>query len=240
MKYLFTSIIIGIVSHLSFAQGCNQAIMFTQGAVYELESYTGKDKKQSKIEYTVKQVSNEAGKSVASLHSKIYDAKDKLAHETDLKAICDGDKFYIDMSEAFKAMQQEGPGSAYEMKMDNSMVEIPHQLTVGQSLPDMVSKISMYDKQSKTEMMQMVITGRKRKVVAKETLTTPAGTFDCYKINYETLIENTMLMMNMKMPSFVLQENLYFNQEAGMVKVENLNKDGDKVKSYTILTKFKK
>ncbi|TAH25499.1 MAG: hypothetical protein EAZ07_06865 [Cytophagales bacterium] len=224
------------------AQQCEQMIFFQKGANYEMESYNGKDKKQSKIAYTVKDISSDKQGTTAKVHTAIYDNKDKLTNETELKMICSGDKIMLDMSEMFKSIQSKSAGGAdnFEIDIQGSMIEIPKNMTIGQSLPDMVTTMILKDKSSKNEMMKMTITTSQRIVEAKEKLTTPAGTFDTYKISYQTFVESAMMMMDMKLPSHTLKGILYFSDYVGMVKTVELDKKGEEVKSYTLLTKYSK
>jgi arginine deiminase len=69
-----------------------------------------------------------------------------------------------------------------------------------------------------------------RKVVGKETITTSAGTFDCYKITYNTKSKIVMANMNMKNVQYIAEE-------VGAVKTE-VYKDNGKLVSYSLLTKY--
>ncbi|MBE2206244.1 MAG: hypothetical protein IAE84_01600, partial [Saprospiraceae bacterium] len=57
-----------------------------------------------------------------------------------------------------------------------------------------------------------------RKVVAKETITVPAGTFDCYKITY-TFTTKTILSKAFSVTS-------WHNEKAGVVRSETYDKKG--------------
>lgn len=79
--------------------------------------------------------------------------------------------------------------------------------------------------------MNMTMEMVDRKVEGKESLTTSAGTFDCYVISYTT---------EMKMGLNTMFKNKEWIAEGvGMVKSENYNKNG-KLMGYSELTKIMK
>ncbi len=80
--------------------------------------------------------------------------------------------------------------------------------------------------------MNMNVIIENRKVEAKETITTPAGTFECYKISSE--ISSKVAFVNQKFKSVD-----WFAKGVGMVRTETYDKKG-KLESYALLTKFEK
>ena len=79
--------------------------------------------------------------------------------------------------------------------------------------------------------MNMNISISNRKVEAAENLTTPAGTFECYKISCDVAIK---MMINVKTKSIE-----WYAKGVGMVKSESYNTDG-KLMGSNVLTSFKK
>lgn len=243
MKNLFLKIITNsfalFITTMVQAQTCESFIMFKKGATYEIETFNAKDKLQNKMAYEVKEVTSTSSGISSTVHTTAYDGKDKLQNELDMKMICNGEKLSIDMTEMFKSMQQKNGGADnMEIIIDGAMIDIPNNMTVGQSLADIATTMKMIDKNSNTEMMHLNMTTSKRKVEGKENITTPAGTFDCFKISYETLVEPKMAMMNMKLPSYLFKGILYFTKDIGMVKTLEFDKDGKDIKSYSMVTKY--
>jgi hypothetical protein len=77
----------------------------------------------------------------------------------------------------------------------------------------------------------MVVNISNRKVLGNETVTVPAGTFNCYKITYDV---ETKLMF--KINTNVVE---YINKGVGNVKTETYDKKG-KMLSATVLSEVKK
>ena len=75
-----------------------------------------------------------------------------------------------------------------------------------------------------------------RKVEAKESITTAAGTFEAFKISYNTKVESTIMGMTR---SFESSSNEWIAEGVGMVKVQSFDKKGKK-QGTTELTSFKK
>ncbi|MGB5228456.1 MAG: hypothetical protein WBN55_09335, partial [Eudoraea sp.] len=112
-----------------------------------------------------------------------------------------------------------------EMEVSGTDIELPNDLEVGQELPDanIIMKISMSG-MNMNSTMDMI----NRKVEKQESVTTPAGTFDCYVIYSEN--QSKMMMVNQNFPS-----RLWLAEDVGMVKQESFNKNG-KLMSSTVLT----
>jgi hypothetical protein len=69
-----------------------------------------------------------------------------------------------------------------------------------------------------------------RKVEALESITTPAGTFECYKLTYDMEIKS-MIKMTVKATQWVARN-------VGAVKTESFDKNG-KLVGYSLLTAFR-
>jgi hypothetical protein len=112
-----------------------------------------------------------------------------------------------------------------EMKMDN--LEFPSNLKEGQTLKD--ASFEMTAKNSPMPMkFNFNITDRK--VEGKESVTTPAGTFDCFKISEKT--HSKMMISNMEFTTVQ-----YIAEKYGAVKTETYRSNG-KLMGYSLLTKF--
>jgi hypothetical protein len=71
-------------------------------------------------------------------------------------------------------------------------------------------------------------------VVGKESITTPAGTYDCYKITSDIATQTQMgIKMNINVSSIE-----WITSKLGVVKSESYNKN-DKLMGYTILSSWK-
>jgi hypothetical protein len=115
---------------------------------------------------------------------------------------------------------------------------MPSNLSSGQSLPDGKMIVILTNKSTGDKFATTTISIIKRKVEGKESITTTAGTFECWKISSVVQME-TVLTMGMKMPVMEINRNEYFNKEVGIVKSERLSKTGQ-TESYSVLAKYSK
>jgi hypothetical protein len=158
----------------SAAGDCGTSLLFRKGTAIYTNTYDGQGKLTSKNISTVTKVYDEGNMSVAEVQMKSVDEKDAGKAPMNAKYKCDGKQLYVDLSGLM-------PGSGDQSsKLQTSGMLFPFKLSAGETLPDANHSISM-ERGGKT----MTITShiKERKVEAKESLTTPAGTFDCYKIS---------------------------------------------------------
>jgi hypothetical protein len=226
MKNLFLFLIsILIISEVN-AQCNNPFYQLKEGTIIQMKSFDAKDKLQSRSDTKVVQFDGSASGYIATIAYQIFDKKDKVISEGEYKLVCENGVIKIDMSSfmpaetmtAFKDMQ-------VEVTMDQ--LNYPASMSVGQTLNDASMKIST---QNSPIPMNMVFDITNRKVDGKESITTPAGTFDCFKISYNT--HSKMMMANM---NFTNVE--YLSEKCGAVKTETYKSNG-KLTSYTLLTKY--
>ena len=148
----------------------------------------------------------------------------------DLSFKCEDGTMYIDMRN-FISQEQLEAFKSYEMTVEAENLEMPGKLSVGQSLKDGSVNVTAAGAPLPTS-LNMKIT--ERKVVAKETITTPAGTFECYKITSNIATTTQMgIKMNLNFSSID-----WIALKVGSVKSESYNKSG-KLMGYTILTSWK-
>ncbi|HAH58211.1 MAG TPA: hypothetical protein DCL86_08700, partial [Bacteroidales bacterium] len=110
--------------------------------------------------------------------------------------------------------------------VDASDLAFPSRMEVGQTLPD--GSVSM-KVSGGMAMLNMTVNIINRKVEAFESITVPAGTFDCYKITYDTDVKSIV-----KVTTTTAE---WIAKNVGMVRSETYDKKG-KLTGYTVLSKF--
>jgi hypothetical protein len=164
----------------------------------------------------------------AQISSEHFDAKGKSLGSMNLTARCEGGVYYIDMKN-YMNQQSSDPYKDMEMTMEGGNLEMPWNLKAGDALKNGDLKMSFSN--AGMTMMTMTISISNRKVDAVENVTTPAGTFECYKISYDIA---TKMMINIKMKGAE-----WYAKNVGLVKSESYNTDG-KLMGSTVLTELKK
>ena len=233
MYKILTSIclIVGL-SLTTTAQDCNFFPMI-EGATFEITTYSASGKAEAVTSTKVTEVKNISGGVSAVVSSEITggEVKEKVGLSYEVK--CVNGELQINMGDMFNTESMQdmmgGQGMDVDMKVESDNLIFPSRMDIGKTLPDATMKMQM-----KAMGMEMDITTiiSERKVEKKETLTTPAGTFDCYKMTYLTSTDG---MMGMKMN---FRSTAWYNEKVGMVRTEDYDQAG-KINSYTELTAFK-
>ena len=216
--------------------GCGNAILFHEGMVIESKTYNAAGAPIHQSIATVTKVFDEGGMTVAQMESKSSNADGSDEKATTTTYRCDGQNLQMDLSSLL--------GDNKNMKIEGSGFSFPLNIAEGQTLPDVNYSISM-DRNGKTVKISSFM--KDRKVVGKETVTIPGGTFECYKIasvveastEIEGMDEATkkiMDAMKTKMPKTSMV--LWYAPEATVMKFEMYQ--GDKLVSHTDVTAIKK
>jgi len=204
------------------------------GSTFFLTSYDKKDKVTGRQENVVTDVDKSGEGLTATISTKLFDKKDKLITEGEFSVICEGSSVKIDMDQMLSSMEQLKSLEGMDTEIETDYIMLPADLEVGQDLPDSKATIKMKMGSGNANMMSNEVIIKDRKVEAEEEITTPAGTFTCYKITYNTDINTKVMGMNR---TDVFSGAEWFARNVGMVKSESYNKKGE-LQSYMLLTKL--
>lgn len=208
------------VNSLACAQ-CNPFFTYKEGDKWEITNYNGKGKVEGRQVSEVKSLSESAGGWEAAVNFTLFDKKDKVVYDKEVGMKCDGGTVFMDMSQFLPDEQLEA-FKDMNMRVDMDHIEIPSNLKPGMTLDDGSVTISG------DIPLRITVNITNRKVEGKESLTTPAGTFECYKITYDV---GTKTVVNVQGKG-----TDWIAEEVGVVKTESYNKSG-KLIGYSQLTK---
>jgi hypothetical protein len=215
---------------ISNSSDCNGYYPVEKGTTMELTSYNKKGKEEAVVEHTIiasKQIDNGV-----EIKSKMVfsDKKGNPENEMTYESKCQNGKYYLNLENLFSQLITPYESQGMEIIIEDGFAIIPNNLSVGDKLEDASLTIKM-----NAGIMNMVMTVNvtDRVILAKESLTTTAGTFDCL-----ILSQTTTTTMG-KLVSATSSSKSWISKGVGSVKYENYNKSG-KLDSYTLLTKFRK
>lgn len=222
---------IGIIcSTLVVSAQCNEYYQFSNGNEWEFEMYNGKGKLNGKNHQKVTSFEKTGAGFSATINSTFYSDKGKETMTGDLSFKCEAGILHIDMRNFISDEQLKALGSN-ELQVEGENLQIPPSLSVGQSLKDGSITVTAV---GSALPMSIHVNITDRKVVGKETITTPAGTFECFKITANISTETQMgIKMNMNMSSID-----WITSKMGTVKNESYNKNG-KLMGYSVLSSWK-
>ncbi|WP_428657385.1 hypothetical protein [Runella sp.] len=230
-KYALISLLLitVVISTRIQAQKC-LGISVKSGMGYEMATYNGKDKLTGKILYNIKEVNTENGATVMSIEMQSFDAKDKLQTTNAYKCSCKGNELMVDMT-SMLAGQENPLFKDAQMTFSSTDLIYSDSYTVGAALKDasLKGQGTMGGGMNLTYEMLM----SNRKVAGQETITTPAGTFNAFKITSDMKVSTKTIM------------NISFDFQAVSFRAPNVLWDvrsetyrKDKLMAYSILTKI--
>lgn len=235
MKSFILTLIFVIAAMGMHAQDCKGFYYFTDNSETVMTVYDKKSKESGKLTYKVSNVTKTGNTTSANFTSEMVDEKGKILTKGAGKFKCVAG---IVMVDAKISMPQENMAAYKDMdvKAEETFIEYPTNLSAGQSLKDVNFMMDVYNKGSAFSTVNFSETNRK--VVGKETVTSPAGTWECWKITYDAQFKATMAAVKIGIP-FNLRATEWFAPGFGIVKTESFSKNG-KLLGSTLITSVKK
>jgi hypothetical protein len=228
-KTIFICIIALSALNTGAAQGfCDQLSMLKEGYEAEYTSYDAKNKIVGKQRIQVIEVKRDGAAVLSKVKSVFYDKKEKETNTFEMEYRCEGDIFYIDLSNQLDPQMLASLGSSMEVEIKGVPSAYPSSLKVGDKLPD--ADMELEARSGTMRILSMRIKNTNQLVEKKELIKTDAGEFDCFKIIGDSEVK-AIFRENTK------TEN-YFNPKAGVVKSVSYDKKG-KLRSTSLLTAVK-
>ncbi len=241
MKKTVTLIACFFIAAQLFAQDCMQYMYMQKNKTIEMTATNNKGEVAFKSVTKVSDVNTTGGVTTANVVSEAYDKNGKLMSSSNVTYKCDGGVMMMDMN--LNAPQASQQNTKMQMKMvNNGYMEYPSGMQVGDHLKDANTQMETTMNNGMTAVTTVQVTDRN--VVSKESVTTTAGTWDCFKITYKTTsattlkgsgpsadtINNAMSAMEKmrakfgklapKMPSNTSETTMWYAPNFGMVKFQ--------------------
>lgn len=222
---------------VSVNDNCSNNIWFRKGAKVNTSSYDGQGNEIARSVITVAKVFTNGNMTISELEMKNTDKDGANEKVSKASYKCDGKIFYMDMSGLV-------PGGNQTTEIETSGLELPFAVSVGDTLPDSDYTIVMRAEGNVRKIKSHI---KERKVESKETVRTPGGSFDCYKIS--SVIETEIDMPGLDEKSKKVMEEvkkkmgknkmiMWYAHDITIVKMEFHM--GEKLMSRTEVTAIKK
>ncbi|HEY4327010.1 MAG TPA: hypothetical protein VGN20_23690 [Mucilaginibacter sp.] len=243
MKKLSLIIACLLVASGLFAQDCSHYLYLQNNKTIEMTGYNKKNEVTSKSVSKISDVKTSGGVTSADAATEMYDKNGKLIGSSNTNYSCNGG--VISMQMHIKTNQHEKQAGDKEQGADMNIQvnreggggeEYPSDMKVGDHLKDYTSQMMIGNGATAT------VKVTDRKVLAKESVTTPAGTWDCFKISYKSSMSTALGNPNagnkadttdkvasflnklkLKMPGGNNEATIWFAPDFGMVKIETKN-----------------
>lgn len=233
MKQLL-SVLLSLAGSTLFAQNCESYWYLTNNAEVQMTIYNAKGKENGKQTWRVSNVRPIVGGFAATVNSSFTNENGKEIAKGSGTYQCVDGMLQSDIRMTMPQQEQAQAQPTAEVTMEPVYVEYPYTMSEGQALKDAVFDMDMKMNNGLNSKVSMKQTNRK--VEGKEQVTSPAGTWEAYKITSESYYRMNMGGIGIPMTMKVTE---WFVPGFGIVKTENYNKNG-KLMGSTLLTSLKK
>jgi len=223
-KIIFILLISFVISLNVKSQTCEDYFPLKEGTELVTKNYDKKDKVTGWTKQIIKKKENTITGSLTTIYVENWEPKsDTATAKGELKYECKNGVLYVDMN-AFINQQSMAAYQSMDVQVNSQNMTIPYSVNLNDVLDN--GKVDIIIKNAGTQIFTMTTNITNRKVLAIESITTSAGTFDCVKITSD--IESKML--------FSVQVTIveWYSKEVGVVKSENYDKNG-KLTGYSVL-----
>ena len=170
-----------ITSVIGNAQECEMFSPTKTAVTLEYSSFDKDGNLQSKSKHIVKDVISEGSAMLVDIELLNYTKDGKKNLTTGYSAECQNGVFYMDMLRYFD-MNKLATQESLDMEIEGTYLPFPKNMTESSDLQDGEVAIHISSNGELFGTMTMKITNRK--MIGKEKITTPVGSFDCYKISH--------------------------------------------------------
>lgn len=174
-----------------------------------------KGKESGKMTYTVSNSKKNGSSVTATINSEFVDTKGKTITKGTNNVKCENGIMQMDMKVFIPAAQQEQMKSGTANASD-VYLEYPSSMKIGDQLKD--GQLSMDYESTSGLKSSIEISITERKVEGKESVTTTAGTWECYKISSKNKITSRIAGIGIPIKMDVIE---WFAQGFGVVKTES-------------------
>jgi hypothetical protein len=213
------------------AQDCKFYFPTEVGTLIEMTNYDKKGKVAAVMTQKILEKKEVDGAMVVVFEQTSKDAKGKNEMTAQMEVSCKDGKFYFDLDNYLQGMNleeyEENPDM--DIVVDGDEIFYPAELNAGETLPD--GSLSVKVMAGGFAMMNMTVDITNRRVGELESVTTPAGTFNCHKLTQDVEVKSIMKIKT--------SETSWLAENIGVVKTESYDKGG-KLTGTSELTKIER
>jgi hypothetical protein len=181
-----------LCSMLVYAQDCKNYYFLQNNKTIELSIYNKKGKEDGKVVYKITDVKKNGGTVSSTINSSFYNNKKTEPFSNAVtRAKCTGGMMMMDMKMFIPSQQMEQVKNI-DATANDVFLEYPSGMKEGDNLKDGHFAMDMSSEGGIKSSIEIDMT--ERKVVGKESITSPAGTWECLKITYKSRIKIKMIV----------------------------------------------
>lgn len=205
------------ISYLASSAQCNAFFPMRENVKVYYDHFDKKDKVTVQTTQKLINITGSGSSMKATMVQEIIDAKkNEVITTSESEWTCDGGTMHFHVSN-LSYMEAAGPSGGMTMDVTGDQMDMPSSLSVGQTLKDVSYNMKMA--MGGVTMMNRKFDVTDRKVEAQEDVTTPAGTFSCYKMTFNTSSQGGMGGGKTK-------SIMWYAKDVGLVKSETYADNG--------------
>ncbi|MGB3607470.1 hypothetical protein [Psychroserpens sp.] len=213
MKTLLTFCIIAVTLQITAQNNCSPFYPSETGKTFTIHQFDKRERLSTISEFKI----TEASANQMTLSSTLKDDNGKAIFSGTFKVSCEGGSTTLEPEALVSgAMMEQYQNMEYTISGNG--ISFPSTLSVGQTLPN--GEVFMKVDAGLIN-MSTTVTMTNRKVVRQESITVPAGTFDCYVITFTNTIK-----VGLSKTYYTTQ---WISEGVGMVKEETKKSNGNLV-----------
>ncbi len=197
------------------AQECAAYFPFKEKTTLEYANYNRKEKLQSYSRSTITVVDETDDGMEAQVETATMDEDREVLQEGAFQVVCKDNILYMNLTDMLSPEMTES-FSHMEVTFTGDKMALPSNLEVGQTLPDAQTVIQAAS--GGVNLLKFTFEITDRTVDAKESVTTPAGTFECFKVSHSMDVK-MMIRKSFKVTT-------WYNEKLGMIKQETYDRKG--------------
>jgi hypothetical protein len=214
MKFLTASAFL-LLTVNAFSQDCSNYYYLQNNKTVEMTISNKNGKESGKMIYTISDSKKNGSATTATINSEFIDTKGKSITKATNNVKCVNGVMQMDMKVFIPAAQQEQIKSGSANASD-VYLEYPASMNIGDQLID--GQLSMDYESTSGLKAAIEISITERKIEGKESVTTTAGTWECYKITSNNKITSRIAGIGIPIKMNVTE---WFAPGFGVVKTES-------------------
>ena len=171
------------LGYVAFAQKCTDYYYLQNNKTIEMTISNKKGKESGKLVYSISNVAKTGNATTGTINSEMIDKNGKSVSKATNNIRCENGILMMDMKMFIPSAQQQQMGDISGSGA-TTYLEYPSTMKEGDALKDASFSMDFNSKSGLGGHISMDMTNRK--VEGKESVTTPGGTWDCYKITYHS------------------------------------------------------
>lgn len=199
----------------AFSQNCLNYLLLQNNKKIEVSIYNKKGKDDGKQVWNVSAVRTANGVTKATVKSEFFDKNGKSINKATNEIQCKGGSLQMNMKMMLNEDQMKAWGENATVTATGEFLEYPASLGEGSTLPD--GNLQMNIKTEKGMNVTVELQVSDRLVIKKESITSPAGTWECFKISSKQRIVSKVAGIGIP---FKIDVTEWFAPGVGVIKTE--------------------